>query len=326
MLRIGKKARTTVWMTTVLLVLCLVGSVIPGVLAKGEDAGVFDVLHAESGYQLTVPAYSGITAVVTEASNRKPLQVEAVELRAPEWDEQGKSVLFRLQAQNPEAYAVELYVSMFSYGRIDFVEDVLHDGVMDYKLDKATLAMIGNRLITLKFSVLDKQGEVMFEAHDIHFRFSDSAVGAIGEAPVKAKPASSRVLVDGKPVMFEAYSIGGNNYFKLRDVAMALNGSPKGFAVAWDADSSSIDLLPGVAYHPVGNELKTIVGEDMKRGTPTSASLYLDGVQVLAAAYNIDGSNYYKLRDIARTIDFQVGWDAASRTVSLVTNEGYSEG
>ncbi|MCU6707073.1 copper amine oxidase N-terminal domain-containing protein [Paenibacillus sp. J5C_2022] len=322
MLRFEKLARITVWMT---LAVCLIGAAIPDVLAKVDDAEVIDVLREESGYRLKMPAYAGMVEVESEDSSRHPLQVEAVELHAPEWDEHGETVLFQLLAQNPEADRVALYVSLYSYGKIDYVESELKDGEMAYKLDKATLAMIGNRLISLQFSVLDQQGEVIFEAHDIHFRFADNAVGAIGDAPVKAKPASSRVLVDGKTVVFEAYTIGGNNYFKLRDVAMALNGSAKRFAVAWDADSASIDLLPGDAYQPVGNELKAGADVAAKRGKPASASLYLDGVQVLAAAYNIEGSNYYKLRDIARAIDFQVGWDADSRTVSLVTKERYSE-
>ncbi|NLL71755.1 MAG: hypothetical protein GX238_11580 [Epulopiscium sp.] len=39
------------------------------------------------------------------------------------------------------------------------------------------------------------------------------------------KSNTSKVLVDGVFKKFEAYTIESNNYFKLRDVAMVLNGT-----------------------------------------------------------------------------------------------------
>lgn len=40
---------------------------------------------------------------------------------------------------------------------------------------------------------------------------------------ITAKPTSSTVLINGKSFSFEAYNINGSNYFKLRDIAKALN-------------------------------------------------------------------------------------------------------
>ncbi len=45
--------------------------------------------------------------------------------------------------------------------------------------------------------------------------------------PASAIPTKSRVLVNGKEVAFGAYNIDGYNYFKLRDLAMALSGTVK---------------------------------------------------------------------------------------------------
>jgi hypothetical protein len=55
-----------------------------------------------------------------------------------------------------------------------------------------------------------------------------------------AKPTTANVLVNGIAVKFEAYNIGGNNYFKLRDLAMALSGTGKQFDVSWDAAENAI--------------------------------------------------------------------------------------
>ena len=57
--------------------------------------------------------------------------------------------------------------------------------------------------------------------------------------------------------------------------------------------------------------------------------LTLDGKSIYCEKYNIDGSNYFKLRDLAYILDgtgsrFSVGWDAASGVVSIETGKAYT--
>ena len=52
-----------------------------------------------------------------------------------------------------------------------------------------------------------------------------------------ASLTSAAVYLDGKPLSLTAYSIGGNNYFKLRDLGDAL-----GFTVGWDSDSMTVTI------------------------------------------------------------------------------------
>ena len=47
----------------------------------------------------------------------------------------------------------------------------------------------------------------------------------------------------------------GNNYFKLRDVAMMLNGSGKQFAVDYDDVMKSVSITTGKPYTAIGGEL-----------------------------------------------------------------------
>lgn len=42
---------------------------------------------------------------------------------------------------------------------------------------------------------------------------------------------------------------------------------------------------------------------------PTRQPIYVDGQQVKMEAYNINGSNYVKLRDAGRQVGFNVYWD-----------------
>lgn len=58
-------------------------------------------------------------------------------------------------------------------------------------------------------------------------------------------------------------------------------------------------------------------------------SLTVDGAVCSAQKYNIDGSNYFKLRDLAYLLSgtesrFAVGWDEATSTVSVVTGMAYT--
>ena len=60
----------------------------------------------------------------------------------------------------------------------------------------------------------------------------------------------------------------------------------------------------------------------------SNQNLRADGVTVACEKYNIDGYNYFKLRDIAFLVNhtgsqFSVGWDGEKRVVSIVTGEEY---
>lgn len=59
--------------------------------------------------------------------------------------------------------------------------------------------------------------------------------------------------------------------------------------------------------------------------SPSTHHVTVDGVPVSVEAYNIDGNNYFQLRDLARLVGFNVTWDNATRTVEIDTDADYSE-
>jgi len=138
-----------------------------------------------------------------------------------------------------------------------------------------------------------------------------------------ANPTASTVLVDGKNVAFDAFNINDNNYFKLRDLAFTLNGTAKQFEVGWDGAKNAISLTSGQSYTVVSGEM-TGKGGGAKEATPTASKIYLNGREVKLTAYNIDGNNYFKLRDIGEAFDFGVDWDGARNTIVIDTSKGYS--
>ncbi|MDF2835605.1 MAG: hypothetical protein K0Q63_1245 [Paenibacillus sp.] len=148
---------------------------------------------------------------------------------------------------------------------------------------------------------------------------------AVKQPTAPTTPSASDVLVDGKNVSFEAYQIAGSNYFKLRDLAMALDGTDSSFDVGWDAAKKAITLTSGKAYKPVGGELAPRSGQAAKSAIQASAKLYADGREVALAAYTIGGNNYFKLRDIAKIFDFGVTWDPKRSLVGIDTSIPYTE-
>ena len=151
---------------------------------------------------------------------------------------------------------------------------------------------------------------------------------------VTATPTSSTVYVDGKAVKFESYTINGNNYFKLRDLALVMRGTSKQFEVTWNPDfitmdmsgnasKGAIEMLSGKPYTTVGGELKGGDGTT-KTGTLNRSALLLDGLNVYATAYTIKGNNFFKLRDIGMLFDFEVDWDGARNAVIIDSTKSYT--
>lgn len=75
--------------------------------------------------------------------------------------------------------------------------------------------------------------------------------------------------------------------------------------------SFALTLLLGIFIGMVG--LSCVTGYAAPSGTdktamPTNDPIYINGQKVNIDVYKIDGSNYFKLRDLGRALDFYVGW------------------
>ena len=85
-----------------------------------------------------------------------------------------------------------------------------------------------------------------------------------------------------------------------------------------------INLVTNKDYEAVGGELKEGDGLDKTYGVSSSA-LLKDGVNVTLNAYNINGNNYFKLRDLGKLIGFNVGWDGANNCIIIDSGMSYIE-
>ena len=144
------------------------------------------------------------------------------------------------------------------------------------------------------------------------------------------RPASTTTIVSssqylslngGTAQQIAAYNINGNNFVKLRDVAYLLSGTAKQFSVSYSTSSNLISLYTGGSYVNVGGEMSTPGA--YSKALVTSQSIYLDSGYVYPMAYNIDGNNYFLLRDLAALFDF--GIDFSGNTVYVYTDRGYGD-
>ena len=106
------------------------------------------------------------------------------------------------------------------------------------------------RDVATKLSGTQKQFEVTWDgtANAIALQASNSYTSVGGEmqkslGATYAIPTTSKILLNGSEIKLMAYNIGGNNYFKLRDLGSALN-----FSVEWDATSKSVKIDSGKPY------------------------------------------------------------------------------
>lgn len=115
-------------------------------------------------------------------------------------------------------------------------------------------------------------------------------------------------------VHFDCYALkdaAGNltNYVKLRDLAAVMSNTVAQFDVGWDG---LVTLTSGTAYTPVGGEREKVFFGNQPY-TPVTAQTIVNGVPVTLDAFTITdetggGHTYYKLRDLAQALNFNVSW------------------
>lgn len=132
--------------------------------------------------------------------------------------------------------------------------------------------------------------------------------------------SSHKVQINGIPAVPQAYTIDRYNYFKLRDIAYLLNETTVSFDLNWDNDTRTIDIIPHTAYTTVGGEMAVSPGSSLKT-FPSTATVTMNGEKVAIKGYSINGNNYYKIADLAKTVGFQALFDNDTRTVHIVTPE-----
>ncbi len=151
----------------------------------------------------------------------------------------------------------------------------------------------------------------------VHYNEQAPEPSPAPEAPA-VQVSTQKLAVDGEEKEIEHYNIDGSNYFKLRDLACLLIGTEAAFDVGYDPAARTITVTTGAVYTPLPTDLQP--GEDQSASAVVSSqALSIDGKTVSLTAYNIGGSNYFMLRDLAPYLGFSVDYDAGTRTALILT-------
>lgn len=131
-----------------------------------------------------------------------------------------------------------------------------------------------------------------------------------------AKVSSQSILLDGKDTDVKGYIIQDNNYFKLRDVAALLDGKDAEFNVSYDEDRSAVIITSKSDYKKTDGDLTPLKDSDSDIRKSTH-NVYVNGVRHSFNVYSIDGYNYFKLRELGKTIGFDVNFDEKNNKVLI---------
>lgn len=311
----------------VLLMAMVISSLsITSVFAVGIKGEEISLISKNSGYKIIVPNFIDVKTVKVDGAN-----VNVAVMETPKKDSKGNYPIFEIVTTDKKAYSVESFPGIYDEGELGSFHGKFANGRLmyspNYAISKELKDICKDKVFTCDFIVYDKNDNGVISIENLNFMFVNKAEAAAPakENVITAKPTASKVMVNGKVTAFEAYDIGGSNYFKLRDLAMAINGTEKQFQIGWDGEKNAINLTKKTAYTPDGKELAVSPNPSAKEAKPSQSKIYINGEEVQFTAYTINGSNYFKLRDIAKAIDFAVTWDGNLNTVGIDTMAGYTE-
>ena len=170
------------------------------------------------------------------------------------------------------------------------------------------------------------EGAVAHIGPTVHFNSTGPTTPSQPQQPAgeTASPTNDKLEVNGAAANPTVYKIGGSNYFKIRDVAALLDGTEKQFAVGYDGSKNAVTATTGQRYEKQSGDLAGAAGGGGQTASPSNDAIYVDGQKITAEVYKINGSNYFKLRDLGKALNFYVGW-SAERGMYIETGKPYSE-
>lgn len=145
-----------------------------------------------------------------------------------------------------------------------------------------------------------------------------TATAVDGVIAVPTRDKGQAVYVNDARVYPTGYNIADNNYFKLRDI-----GTLVGFGVEWNGETQTVEISTARTTPSTEGISDTAASGAVAK--ISDQRITVDGVQVNMTAYQIDGNNYVKLRDIGKQVNFGVGYDNATASVRIDTDVPYTE-
>jgi hypothetical protein len=139
------------------------------------------------------------------------------------------------------------------------------------------------------------------------------AVTNVNIANSNTKPQAiksiSTIYINDKPVQFEIYTVGSKEYYKLRDLAKALNGTENQFDIEYIQAKDTVRITTNKPYKEVGGELQftnspEVINIDNSSWDKLYKNCYIDGKDIQGIMY-INGSAHIGYRDLSDYLGFR---------------------
>ncbi len=137
---------------------------------------------------------------------------------------------------------------------------------------------------------------------------------------VTVYPSLEQVQVDGEEKDLKIYTIKGENFFKLRDVAALLNGTDAQFSVEYLPDVMTVSLEKGESYDTIPGDLEK-PEEDKKDALHHPQLLVVDGEEAGVDSYQIENANYYRMYDLGELLNFGVAYNEADHILMISSTD-----
>ena len=131
-----------------------------------------------------------------------------------------------------------------------------------------------------------------------------------------AETSGEKVRFDGKDIKINSYLINRSNYVRIRDAAALLKDTPAKFMVSYDNESQKVIITKGENQKEDFTYVEKREEEEIAK-TNKQKIVDSQGKDIELNGYFIDGYNYFRLRDLAKIIDFGVAYDFKTQTVLL---------
>jgi len=150
-------------------------------------------------------------------------------------------------------------------------------------------------------------------------RQSVMSYAAVSENTPEAVPGTETVLINGTEVTFNTYSLNGNEYYRLRDIAKSFMGTSKSISITEDSVNHRLELKSNEYYTATGDELGTEPNTENAAVSKDNRSVIYDGSAAGISGYDINGEIYFTLNDLQSMMGFTLGTDDASGEESILT-------
>lgn len=273
----------------------------------------FDTNYRASDFEYALDGSSALRSAYEKAIRENGAYLADVKGSATGWTTLDKASLTGRNTVRLAAYAsfpgkhattVTYYVDgkqVYSSGQAPFC----------YDLD---LSALGGGSHTVKVEASGGQFKGSSQTYTLQLGGSTAPVTpeqpAKPAAEAKAMPTNDKLTCDGQLQDATVYKIGSSNYFKIRDLAAILNGTEKQFSVGYDSGAKAVTATSGQPYEATGKELAGAAAGGERTAQVSNDAIYINGEEAKVSVYKIGGSNYFKLRDLGKALDFYVGYEA----------------